>query len=79
MLKIGLLWLDDNPQRPFGAKIERAAAYYATKYGQTPNVCYVHPSCLPQPAPEGTTIAVRVAQDILPHHFLLGVALGGLD
>jgi len=74
MLKVGLLWFDDTPQRPFNIKIERAMVYYAAKYGRLPNVCYVHPSCLPQPAPEAPAIAVRAAQDVLPHHFMLGVA-----
>jgi hypothetical protein len=74
MLKTGLLWFDDNPQRPFDAKLERAVAYYAVKYGQPPNVCYVHPTCLPQASPVIAAVEVRAAQDILPHHFMLGVA-----
>jgi len=77
MLKTGLLWFDDDPRRPFSVKIERAAAYYTAKYGRAPNVCYVHPSCLPQPAPEPACVAVHSAPDILPHHFMLGVAPTG--
>ena len=70
-MQIGLLWLDDSPNIPFGKKLERAADYYKSKYGRVANVCYVHPSCLPE-SPQNGKIAVRAAPDILPHHFWLG-------
>lgn len=78
MMQVGLLWLDDSPNVPFWQKLERAADYYKSKYGRVPNVCYVHPSCLPcrqAGLPESSQngkITVRSAPDILPHHFWLG-------
>ncbi len=82
MIRIGLLWFDGDPRRSFDAKIEQAVARYRVKFGQEPNVCYVHPSCLPADlaaaaAPAGAAAAlraiqVRTARDILPNHFMLG-------
>ena len=46
-MKIGMLWFDNDPHTPLAAKVEKAAAYYLTKYGRTPTVCFVHPSMLP--------------------------------
>jgi len=46
-MKIGMLWFDNDPHTALAAKVEKAAAYYLTKYGRTPTVCFVHPSMLP--------------------------------
>ena len=46
-MKIGMLWFDNDPHTALAAKVEKAAAYYRTKYGKTPTVCFVHPSMLP--------------------------------
>jgi len=46
-MKIGMLWFDNDPHTTLAAKVEKAAAYYITKYGRTPTVCFVHPSMLP--------------------------------
>jgi hypothetical protein len=72
MIRIGMLWLDDNTRSSFSAKLQQAMSYYEGKYGQPPNVCYVHPSCLPEDV-SNIPIPVRTAKDILPHHFLFGV------
>ena len=74
MLQIGMLWLDDVPRSPLAEKVRRAATYYRHKYGQEPNVCYVHPSMLPEGALEVDGIAVRPLGDMLPRHLWLGVA-----
>jgi hypothetical protein len=71
MMQVGMLWLDDDPQRPLGAKIERAASYYRTKYGVAPEVCYVHPASF-QGTPPCATPRILTATDVLPHHFWLG-------
>jgi len=70
-MKTGLLWLDDRRDVPFGNKLERASDYYHKKYGHHPNLCFVHPSCLPLEQP-AVDIAVRSSDDILPNHFWLG-------
>jgi hypothetical protein len=92
MLQIGMLWFDDSPQRSLVAKITLAAQHYHEKYGDVPNVCYVHPSCLGNIAVEGQNtehepscmhykgdhpIQVLAARDILPNHLWLGVSERG--
>lgn len=61
MIRIGLLWFDGDPRRSFDAKIEQAAARYRVKFGQEPNVCYVHPSCLPTDAVAGAASSPAIA------------------
>jgi hypothetical protein len=43
-MKIGMLWFDNDPKADLKVKIERAASYYSKKYGQAPNLCFIHPS-----------------------------------
>jgi len=45
-MQTGLLWYDDDPQRPLEAKISRAAERYRDKYGRLPDTCYVHPQAV---------------------------------
>ncbi len=74
MIRVGMLWFDDNPRRSLNTKIELAARHYQDKYGDCPNICYVHPSSMAQIVTIELPIRVLAAQDILPHHFLLGIA-----
>ena len=74
MMRVGMLWLDDSPKRSLDEKVRRAAAYYRQKYGQRPNLCYVHPAMLPEGPLEVDGVAVRPLKDILPQHLWLGVA-----
>ncbi|GAB4521772.1 MAG: hypothetical protein Fur0018_02640 [Anaerolineales bacterium] len=71
-MNIGMLWFDDTP-REMAVKIQQAAAYYRQKYGQVPNLCFVHPSMLAADALKLNGVAVRPAQTVLPGHFWLGV------
>ena len=80
MMNIGMLWFDNDPKSEFTAKIERAATYYRSKYGKTPNLCFVHPSMLPSETKEEPSkpmksgeITVRSSRSVLPHHFWIGV------
>ena len=43
-MKTGLLWFDDDPRKELEEKVLRAAAHYERKYGQAPELCFVHPS-----------------------------------
>jgi hypothetical protein len=49
-MNIGMLWFDNDPKVNLDTKIERAAVYYAKKYGKNPTLCFVHPSMLANPA-----------------------------
>ena len=85
-MNIGMLWFDNDPKAALAAKVERAAAYYRSKYGKTPTVCFVHPSMLPagesedpagNPVPEpgffAAGVEVRSNASVRPHHFWIGV------
>ena len=73
-MRVGMLWFDDTRDAPLENIVERAIEHYTDKYGKPPNVCFVHPSALPDEPPVGEPIKILSAPDILRHHFWLGVA-----
>jgi len=56
-MNIGMLWFDNDPKVNLDTKIERAAIYYAKKYGKNPTLCFVHPSMLANTALANTALA----------------------
>ena len=80
-MNIGMLWFDNDPKVELTIKIERAAAYYRTKYGNQPTLCFVHPSMIGSittdnqgQAPLRTAgVEIRSARSVLPNHFWIGV------
>jgi hypothetical protein len=80
-MKIGMLWFDNDTNSDLPAKVERAANYYQGKYGQHPNICFVHPSMAPidqesksnNQSIHAGDIEVRLTKSVLPHHFWIGV------
>lgn len=72
MMNVGMLWLDDDKKRPFDEKVVRAAEYYQTKYGRSPNICFVNKKMLKEEKSVGK-ITVSPVRSVLPHHFWLGV------
>jgi hypothetical protein len=77
-VKVGLLWFDDDPNRKLEQKVLRAATHYEHKYGQLPNLCFVHPSVFDgngkRPVKKAGGVEIRPGRSVLPHHFWLGVA-----
>ncbi len=71
MLNVGMLWLDDSPNRSLEEKVARAARYYQQKYGADVDICYVNKAILAGPLQVGI-IQVLPAPQVLPHHFWLG-------
>lgn len=72
-MDVGMMWFNDSPKTPLATKVAEAAEYYRTKYGQTPNLCLVHPSIYEQVKLEdGPTITIRSARYILPGHMWIG-------
>ena len=73
-MKTGMLWFD-NSDRPLAEMVTKAVAYYQKKYGARPNVCFVHPSMMPEGnrlnGVEG--IEMRRSRQVLPKHLWLGV------
>ncbi len=72
-MKTGMLWFDNSDQRDLEAKLQRAIAYYESKYGVRPTVCYVHPSFLAGNLKRIAGLELRTSNTILPHHFWLGL------
>lgn len=77
-MKTGMLWFDDDPQKELEDKVLQAAAHYERKYGQLPNLCFVHPSALngngKQRVKRVGEVEIRPARSVLIHHFWLGVS-----
>jgi hypothetical protein len=72
-MKVGMLWFDNDPETSLKAKIERAAEYYSQKYGQKPNLCFVHPKMLAGDPERCDGIDIRATHQVLPNHFWLGM------
>ena len=73
MMDIGMLWFDNDPKSDVLSKVIKAAAYYRSKYGREPNLCFVHPSMIPEAKTNAGRIAVQANSTVLPHHFWIGV------
>ena len=73
-MNIGMLWFDNDPKAELVTKIERAASYYQSKYGQSPTLCFVHPSMLPAAPQKAGAIEVRSNKSVLPNHFWIGIS-----
>lgn len=70
---VGMLWFNNSPAESMKDKIHGAVEYYKTKYGHTPNTCFVNPLML-EPNPEKPAdIDVRPNKSIMPNHFWIGV------
>ena len=72
-MKTGMLWFDNDPNIEITAKVKRAINYYHSKYGHTPDLCYVHPSMVEKFALKSNGIEIRTDKQVLPNHFWLGV------
>jgi hypothetical protein len=72
-MNIGMLWFDNDPKTDFSIKVERAADYYRSKYGQTPNLCFVHPSMVNGDPLSLREIEIRPNRSVMPNHFWIGV------
>jgi hypothetical protein len=77
-VKTGLLWFDDDPRKQLEDKVKRAVAHYERKYGQSPTLCFVHPSAFDGNGQRGVKkasgVEIRSGRSVLPDHFWLGVA-----
>lgn len=68
-----MLWFDNDPKLDLRNKVQKAADYYKNKYGQEPNLCFVHPSMIPEVKTEAGSVSVCSNSTMLPHHFWIGV------
>jgi hypothetical protein len=72
-MNTGMLWFDNDPKATLVQKIDRAAEYYRTKYGCTPDLCLVNPAMLTDTLCETGRIHVRSLKSIMPNHLWIGV------
>jgi hypothetical protein len=79
-MDVGMLWFDNDKQTDLSRKIERAVNYYQKKYGQTPNLCFVHPCMLTNGSSAAKNhaqatggIELRESKSMLPNHFWIGI------
>jgi hypothetical protein len=72
-LSFGLLWYDGDRKRTLSGKIERAVQRYQAKFGQRPNICYVHQGSLEQET-EWQGVRIVGVANVLPDHFWVGVS-----
>jgi len=72
-MNIGMLWFDNDPKADLKTKLERAILYYHNKYGQSPNLCFVHPSMVNGSHSNSLNIQVKTNRSVLPNHFWIGV------
>ncbi len=73
-MNIGMLWFDNDTKADLAAKIKRASSYYKDKYGQAPNLCFVHPSMVAKDGHSEAGIELRTTRSVLPNHFWLGIS-----
>ena len=71
MMDIGLLW-HDGGSADLAGTLAQAAKRYHDRFGDKPNVCYVHPTLLPDGDRKVNGILVRSSARVLRHHFWLG-------
>lgn len=73
----GMLWFDNDKTRTFSEKVTRAKKYYEEKYQQTPNLCYVHVTQMPESKEDKPIVIegmeIKTSPTVLLHHFWLGV------
>ncbi len=85
MMKVGLLWYDDDKERTLEEKVRRAVDHYRQKYDESPTLCLVNPSLVDHSGGDVSgqghrmvdAIELRTAHNVLPHHFWIGVAEAG--
>ncbi len=70
-MDVGLLWYDGG-KKQLADKVAKAVKRYRERFGERPNVCYVHPLTLPEGEQEVAGVTVRTSPQILQHHFWVG-------
>ena len=72
-MDIGMLWFDNNPKSDLQAKVNKAVDYYQKKYGEEPNLCFVHPSMVSDESVKAGKVKLCTNHAMIPHHFWIGV------
>ena len=71
-MNIGMLWFDES-QQSLNERVQRAADFYAEKYGKKPTLCMVNPAMLEPGNGDFNGIRLQGARTVMPDHFWIGV------
>lgn len=69
---VGLLWYDGDNKTSLIHKVTRAVEYYKSKYGKSPELCFVNPKLIEGEKLSVAGVEVRPNLQVLPNHFWLG-------
>lgn len=72
VVKVGMLWFDNDKARTLGQKVWRAANRYHVKVGRWPDTVYANPLTIGEQVVEG--IEVKRSDLISPDNFWIGEA-----
>lgn len=74
-MNIGMLWFDSEKLSNFSSMVADAVKYYQNKYGEIPNLCFVHPSMMEKVGQSGNEMAITIKPDktVLPGLLWIGV------
>jgi hypothetical protein len=73
MMREGLLWFDNDPNRKLADKISRAVTRYQVRFGCRPTTCYLSVRDFDGQTGEVNGVQLKPASDVRPHHFWIGV------
>lgn len=68
----GMLWFDNDPKTSLEDKIKKAAGYYSEKYHKNADLCFVHPTMMPEDGVSVDGIRVIESKHVRPNHFHIG-------
>lgn len=71
-MNIGMLWFDES-SASLNERVQRAADFYAEKYGEKPTLCMVNPAMLESGNGDLNGIRLRGARAVMPDHFWIGI------
>jgi hypothetical protein len=75
MMEIGMLWFDNDKNKPLTEKILQAAEYYTKKYGKKPDTCLVNSLELGRSGQSSGNVAgiqLAAMDSVQPHHLWIG-------
>jgi hypothetical protein len=70
----GMLWYDNQTDKPIEVRVQQAVDYFTTKYGHPPFCCFVHPEMLDKPLQLTDTVKVIPNGHILKNHIWLEIS-----
>jgi hypothetical protein len=73
MLKMGLLWFDDNPKRPLAEKLDEAAERYQERFDKWPTLVHLNPTQAEGLSVKYKRLRVFGDEHLRRNYFIVGV------